>query len=187
MINVYAAAGLYHEAESLLLSMQRTGLSPGSSSYFALIRAYTERSKYSKAEDVIMSMLEEGISTTCAHFNLLLSAFARTGLMEEADRIYKKICSSGLNPNIESKSMMLRGYLDFGHVEEGICFFERECCSIGPDRFILSAAIHLYNSASNESRGKELLCSMENLGVSFLDNLEVGSKTKQHDVYSTSF
>ncbi|KAL8538344.1 hypothetical protein ACS0TY_000363 [Phlomoides rotata] len=178
MINVYAAAGLYNEAESLLLSMQRTGFLPGSSSYLALIRAYTERSKYSAAENVIMSMQEEGISPTCAHFNLLLSAFVRTGLMGEADRIYKKISSSGLNPNLESKSMMLRGYLDFGHVEEGICFFERECSSIGPDRFILSAAIHLYRSASNESQGKELLRRMESLGVSFLNNLVVGSKTQ---------
>lgn len=178
MINVFAAAGLYHEAENLLLSMQKTGYSPDSLTYLAIIRAYTERLKYSEAEMAIMSMQKEGISPTCAHFNLLLLAFTRTGLMGEADRIYRKIFSSGLNPDLESKSIMLRGYLDFGHVEEGIYFFERECCSVGPDRFILSAAIHLYKSASNESQAEELLNTMKNLGVPFLNNLEVGSKIK---------
>lgn len=73
---------------------------------------------------------------------------------------------------------MLRSYLDFGHVEEGISFFKKECSSLGPDRFVLSAAIHLYRSASNESQAEELLRTMNDSGVPFLNNLEVGSKTK---------
>ncbi|KAK6155426.1 hypothetical protein DH2020_009674 [Rehmannia glutinosa] len=178
MINVYAADGLYIEAEKLLLSMQKNGCSPDSLTYLAIIRAYTKGSKYPEAEKTIMSMQEEGIPLSCAHFNLLLSAFTKTGLMVDADRIYQKIFSTGLNPDLESKSIMLRGYLDFGHVEEGIYFFEKECCSIGPDRFILSAAVHLYRSAGKEVQAKEVLNSMNNLGISFLNNLKVGSKTK---------
>lgn len=178
MINTCAAAGLYREAENLLLSMQNSGCSPDSLTYLAIIRAYAECKKYAEAEKTIMSMQKEGISPKCAHFNLLLSAFSRAGSMVEADRIYRKILSSGLNPDLDSKSAMLRGYLDFGHVEEGISFFKRECCSVGPDRFLLSAAIHLYRSAGNESQAEELLRTMKKSGVPFLNNLEVGSKTK---------
>ncbi|XP_057800623.1 pentatricopeptide repeat-containing protein At5g27270 [Salvia miltiorrhiza] len=179
MINACAAAGLYREAENLLLSMQSSGCSPDSLTYLAIIRAYAESRKYAEAEKSIMSMQKDGISPKCAHFNLVLSAFGRAGLMVEADRVYRKILSSGLNPDLDSKSTMLRGYLDFGHVEDGISFFKRECTSVGPDRFLLSAAIHLYRSAGNDLQAEELLRTMKNSGVPFLNNLQVGSKTKK--------
>lgn len=178
MMNACVAAGLYHETENLLLSMQKSGCSPDSRTYLAIIRAYTESKKYSEAEKIIIAMQKAGISPTCAHYNLLLSAYTRAGLMEEANRIYRKISSSGLNPDLDSRSLLLRGYFDFGRVEEGISFFERECSSVGPDRFVLSAAIHLYKSAGNESQAEELLRTMKDSGVPFLNNLQVGSKTK---------
>ncbi|GFP94280.1 pentatricopeptide repeat-containing protein at5g27270 [Phtheirospermum japonicum] len=177
MINVYAAGGLYNEAEKLLLSMQTNDTSPDSLTYLAIIRAYIKGSKYSEAEKAIDTMHKEAISPSCAHFNLVLSGYTKSGLMDEADMIYQKIFSVGLNPNLESKSAMLRGYLDFRHVKEGISFFERECRFIGPDRFILSAAVHLYRSAGKEFEAGEILNSMNDLGVSFLNNLEVGSRT----------
>lgn len=178
MMNIYAADGLYHEAEDLLLSMRKNGCSPDSRTYLAIIRAYSQRSRYSEAEEAIASMQNEGISPSCAHFNHLLLGFTRTGLIGEADRIYRRISSTGLNPDIESKRIMLRGYLDFGHVEEGISFFERECSNVGSDRFILSAAVQFYESADNKLRAEELLDSINNMRVSFLTNLKLGSKTK---------
>lgn len=179
MINACAAAGLYQEAENLLLSMQNCSCSPDSLTYLAMIRAYAESKKYAEAEKTIMSMQQEGISPKCAHFNLVLSAYSRAGSMVEADRIYRKIVSCGLNPDLDSISSMLRGYLDFGLVEDGISFFKRECSSVGPDRFLLSAAIHLFRSVGNEPQADELLRTMKNSGVPFLNNLEVGSKTKK--------
>lgn len=178
IINVNASKGLHHEAEQLFQSMKTNGNSPDSRTYLALIRAYTEGLKYSEAEQVIMSMHNEGIYPSCAHFNLLLWAFAKSGLMEEAERIYKNLFHAGLHPELECKRILLRGYVEFGNVEDGIIFFERECCSEKPDRFILSAAVHLYKSANMESRAQELLNSMDSFGIPFLKNLEVGSKAK---------
>lgn len=183
VISACADAKLYHEAESLLLGMQNSGFLPDSSTYLAIIRAYAEKKKYAEAEKTIISMQKGGISPTCAHFNLLLTALTRAGLMVEADRIYRRILSSGLNPDLDSKSKMLKGYLDFGCVEEGISFFKRECSSVGPDRYLLSAAIHLYRSAGNESHAEELLGTMRNSGVPFLDKLKVGSKRKANMKY----
>ncbi|KAL7145979.1 hypothetical protein ABFS83_06G010300 [Erythranthe nasuta] len=178
MMNVYAGSGLHHEAEQLLLSMRKNGCSPDSRTYLAVIRACTEKSRYSEAEEKITLMHKEGISLSCAHFNLLISAFAKAGLIGEADRIYRKIISTGLRPDVESKRIMLRGYLDFGHVEEGTRFFERECSTVGPDRFILSAAVCFYRSTGDELEADEILNSMKKLGVAFLNNVEVGSKIK---------
>lgn len=186
MITACADAKLYHEAENLLLGMQNSGFSPDSSTYLAIIRAYAEKKKYAEAEKTIVSMQKEGISPKCAHFNLLLTALTRAGLMVEADRIYRKILSSGLDPDLDSKSKMLKGYLDFGCIEEGISFFRRECSSLGLDRYLLSAAIHLYRSAGNESQADELLETMKNSGVPFLNNLKVGSKRKTNMKYLPS-
>ncbi|KAK4433188.1 Pentatricopeptide repeat-containing protein [Sesamum alatum] len=176
MINVFAGGGLYHEAEELVVSMRKNGCSPDSRTYLAIIRAYTESLRYSEAEKMITLMQKEGISVSCAHFNLLLLAFTKAGLMGEAGRIYRKISSAELDPDVESKRIMLRGYMDLGDVEEGLSFFERECCSVGRDRFILSAAVHLYKSAGKEVEAEELLNSIKNLGVAFLSNLKVGSR-----------
>lgn len=178
MINIYAAEGLYREAELLFQSMQRNGCSPDTFTYLALIRAYSKGLEYSEAEKTIILMQEKGISPSCAHFNLLLVAFTQAGSMGEAERIYGNLISTGLDPDLESNQIMLRGYLKFGHVEEGINFFERHCYSAEPDRFILSAAVHLYKSASTVLKAKELLSFMNSSGIPFLQNLEVGSGTR---------
>lgn len=178
MINICATSGLCNEAEELFYSMKRSGCSPDSFTYLALIRAYTVGLKYSEGEKVILLMQKEGICPTAAHFNLLLLAFTRAGLTGEAERVYRELVTFGLTPDLECNRLMLRGYLDYGHVEEGISFFERISKSLEPDRFIMSAAVHLYKSAGLELRAAGLLSSMSSSGIPFLRNLEVGSKTK---------
>ncbi|XP_051150296.1 pentatricopeptide repeat-containing protein At5g27270 isoform X2 [Andrographis paniculata] len=183
MINAFAADGQYHEAEQILLSMQRDGCSPDSLTYLAIIRAYTKAEKYSESERVIKLMQEEGLCLSSAHFNLLLSGFTKEGFIEEADRVYKQIYTAGLKPDLESRRIMLRCFLDYGHVEEGIYFFERECCSINEDKFISSAAVHLYDSANNKRKAKEVLDSINASGAKFLDNLKVGARAKAVATY----
>ena len=123
-------------------------------------------------------MQKEGISITCAHFNLLLSAFAKVGLITEAERVYREITAVGLTPDLECNRTMLRGYVKHGHVEKGISFFERISESMEPDRFIMSAAIHLYKSAGMDHTAVTLLKSMSSLGILFLENLVVGLGAK---------
>lgn len=178
MINVYAAGGLYKEAEELFKAMQQDGCSPDSFTYLSLVRAYTQSLKYTEAEETINSMPENGVYRSCAHFNLLLSAFSKMGLIGEAERIYEKLLGAGLNPDVACYQTMLRGYMDYGLVEEGIKFFEQISESVEADRFILSAAVHFYKSRGKGLEAENVLHSMSNLGISFLENLEVGSKLK---------
>ncbi|KAK2972854.1 hypothetical protein RJ640_028382 [Escallonia rubra] len=178
MINIYAAAGLHHEAEELFHTMRRNGCSPDDSTYLALVRAYVEGLKYSEAEEAITLMQKEGISPSCAHFNVLLIAFAKAGLLGEAERVFGELISSGLSPDLGCYRTMLRGYVDYGHVEQGISFYETISGSVKPDRFIMSAAVHLYKLGGMELRAEGILNSMSRLGISFLENLEVGSKAQ---------
>lgn len=178
MMNIYAAAGLYREAEILMHSMRSSDCSPDSLTYLALIRAYTRGAEYSEAELAIDCMQKEGIPPSCAHYNVLLSGFAKGGLVGEVERIYKSFMNAGLQPDLESNRIMLRGYTDYGHVEEGISFFERISKYIKPDRFIMSAAVHLYRSVGLEIKAEGVLRSMNSLGIPFLENLEVGSRSK---------
>lgn len=178
MMNVYATGGLYREAEELFKAMQRDCCSPDSFTYLSLVRVYTESLKYSKAEETISSMKENGIYPSCAHFNLLISAFAKVGLIVEAERIYKELVATGLDPDVACNQTMLRGYMEYGLVEEGINFFEQINESLEADRFIMSAVVHLYRSAGKEVKAINVLDSMSSLGISFLENLEVGSKLK---------
>lgn len=178
MINIYAAAGLFTEAEELFYSMRKKGCLPDSFTYLALIRAYTRGLNYEGGEKVITLMQKEGLPLSCAHFNVLLSSFAKGGLITEAERVHKEIIAAGLTPDLECNRSMLRCYMDHGCVEEGISFFERICESVEPDRFIMSAAIHLYKSAGMELRAEALLKSMNSLGIQFLKNLVVGQRVK---------
>ena len=177
-MNVYATGGLYEEAEQLFKAMKQDGWLPDSFTYLSLVRAYTESLKYSEAEESINSMQEDGVYPSCSHFNLILSAFAKMGLIGEAERVYEELIAAGLNPDAACCGSMLRGYMDYGHVEEGIKFFEQNSDSIKADRFILSAAVHLYKFVGKEVEAQNVLHSMSRMGISFLEKLEVGSKLK---------
>lgn len=178
MINVYANAGLHHEAEKLFQAMQRQGCAPDSLTYLSLVRAYTESLKYSEAEEAISVMQSNGISPSCAHFNILLSAFTKAGLIDEANRVYKRLLTVSLTPDLICFRTMMRGYLEYGHVEEGINFFESISNSTKGDRFIMSAAVHFYKSAGKETKAEEISNSMKSLGIPFLRKLEIGSALK---------
>ncbi|KAI4352925.1 hypothetical protein L6164_007132 [Bauhinia variegata] len=178
MINVYATAGLHGEADELFQAMQREGCSPDSFTYLSLIQAYKESLNYSKAEETINAMRSKGISPSCFHFNILLDAFMKAGLIDEAKRVYEELSAVGLIPDIVCFRTMLRGYLEYGHVEEGVNFFESVSESTKGDRFIMSAAVRLYQSAGKESKAEAILNSMNSLGVPLLRKLKVGSALK---------
>lgn len=177
MIHVYANAGVHHEVEKLFQAMQRQGCLPDSFTYLSLVQAYTESLNYSKAEETIHAMQSKGIPPSCAHFNILLSAFTKAGLIDEAKRVYKGLSTFGLIPDLICYRTMLKGYLRYGCVEEGINFFESICKSTKGDRFIMSAAVHLYKSVGMESQAKEILSSMNKMRIPFLRKLEVGMAT----------
>lgn len=176
MINVYATAAHYHEAETLFHDMQRDGHSPDSLSYLALIRAYTEARNYRAAEDTIGKMESGEILPSRAHFNQLILAFVREGSIHDAERIYNKMKLTGLVPDLACCRTLMRGYVDYGLVNDGILFFESISGFIKPDGFILSAAIHLYELVGKETEAADVLDTMNIEGLLFLRNLRIGSK-----------
>lgn len=178
IINVYAAAGLYNEVEKLIQAMQRDGFSPNSFTYLSLVQAYTEAAKYSEAEETINSMQKQGIPPSCTHVNHLLSAFSKAGLMAEATRVYNESLAAGLIPDLACYRTMLKGYMDHGYIEEGINLFEEVRESSESDKFIMSAAVHLYRYAGKEHEANDILDSMNSVRIPFMKNLEVGSKIK---------
>ncbi|XP_058183017.1 pentatricopeptide repeat-containing protein At5g27270 isoform X2 [Rhododendron vialii] len=178
MMNIYATAGLYGKTEEVFQAMQKDGCLPDSLTYLDLVQAFTKGLKYAEAEQAIISMQQRGIPPSCAHFKLVLSAFTKAGLMIEAKRVYGELITAGLRPDLTCCRTMLRGYMDYGHVEEGISLLESLRGSMGPDRFMMSAAVHLYKSAGMELRAEEILNSMNSMGIPFLKNLEVELKMK---------
>ena len=128
--------------------MQRDGHSPDSLTYLALIKAYTEAYNYSAAEDVTNKMQRGQISISWAHFIKLILAFVREGSINDAERIYSQMKLT-LAPDLACCRTMMRGYVDYGLVNEGILFFESVNDFIKLNRFILSAAIHLYESVGS--------------------------------------
>ncbi|KAF7133349.1 hypothetical protein RHSIM_Rhsim09G0212700 [Rhododendron simsii] len=178
MMNIYATAGLYSKTEEVFQAMQKDGCLPDSLTYLDLVQAFTKGLKYAEAEQAIILMQQRGIPPSCAHFKLVLSAFAKAGLMIEAKRVYGELITAGLRPDLTCCRTMLRGYMDYGHVEEGISLLESLRGSMEPDRFMMSAAVHLYKSAGMELRAEEILNSMNSMGIPFLKNLEVELKMK---------
>ncbi|KHG26795.1 hypothetical protein F383_09615 [Gossypium arboreum] len=126
MINMYASAGLCDEVEKLIEAMQRDGCSLDNSTYLSLIQAYTKCLKYAEAEQTISWM------------------------MSEAERVYKELITTGISPDLACYRAMLRGYIDYGLVEEGINFFEQIQDTAEPDKYIMSAAVHIYKYAGKE-------------------------------------
>lgn len=177
-MNVLASEGFCKEAAQLFNDMKKDGFSPDSFTYLALVRAYAAGQKYMEAEETIISMEKEGeISPSCAHYNLLLSAFAKTGLVREMERVYELLIIAGLTPDVGCYQTMLRFYLDYGYVERGISLFET-LSSSSSDRFIMSAAVHLYRSAGLPLKAQDVLSYMNNMGIPFLNNLRIGLKKR---------
>ncbi|KAL1804685.1 hypothetical protein ACET3Z_027753 [Daucus carota] len=79
---------------------------------------------------------------------------------------------------LTSDAWLLGAYMDYGQVEKGISLYEKIAGLVEPDRFIMSAAVHLYQSVGMEPKSEDILKSMKSLGISFLDNLVVGSKAQ---------
>lgn len=178
MINVYATAGDLHETDKIFQAMQRQGCLPDSFTYLSLIQGYTRNRNYHKAEETLYAMQRKGIPPSCVHFNILLHAFSKAGLIEEARRVYEGLSTFGLVPDLVCYRTMVNGYLKCGYVDEGTKLFESIRESTKGDRFIMSAAVHFYKSAGKESKAKEILISMNNKGIPFLRNLEVGSEER---------
>ncbi|KAG2409583.1 Pentatricopeptide repeat-containing protein [Vigna angularis] len=178
MINVYASAGDLRQTDKIFQAMQRQGCLPDSFTYLSLIQGYTRNRNYHKAEETLHDMQSKGIPPSCVHFNILVNAFTKAGLIEEAKRVYEELSTFGLVPDLVCYRTMLNGYLKYGYVEEGINFFESIHESTKGDRFIMSAAVHFYRSSGKESKAKEILNSMNNKGIPFLKNLEVGSEER---------
>ncbi|KAK1412977.1 hypothetical protein QVD17_34633 [Tagetes erecta] len=171
MMNAYATRGFYKEAAQLFDEMQRNGSSPDSFTYLALVRAYTAADKYTHAEEAISLMKKQGmVSPTCAHYNVLLSALAKTGQLGEVERVYNLLIESGLTPDVACYQTLLRFYLDHGHVEKGVSLFESIATDGGvkSDRFIMSAAVHLYRAAGLAIKAQDVLTCMNSLGIPFL-------------------
>ncbi|CAM8992161.1 unnamed protein product [Rhodiola kirilowii] len=185
MMNVYATSGLRNEAEELFQAMRLAGLPADSRTYLALIQANTKTQNLGRAEELINSMQNDGIEATSAHYNLLLSAFFTTGLIGEADRIFNKLLTTATAPDLSFCRTMMRGYMDHGYVSQGISFFENLGQSIEPDRFIWSAAVHLYKSAGEEIKAENTLNSMSTLGIAYLEHLEIGSKGQRKQIPKT--
>lgn len=175
-MNVYATVGMHKEAEELFKAMRLDGLPPDSRTYLALIQANSKAQNHYKAKELIDSMQNDGIEATSAHYNLLLTAFFTAGLIGEANRIFNKLVPTGTAPDLSLCRTMLRGYMDHGYVSQGISFFETLIESLEPDRFVWSAAVHLYNSAGEKIKAENILNSMSVLGITFLKHLEIGSK-----------
>ncbi|KAJ0817707.1 putative tetratricopeptide-like helical domain superfamily, pentacotripeptide-repeat region of PRORP [Helianthus annuus] len=173
MMNVYACGGSYKEAAQLFNEMQRDGLSPDSFTYLTLVRGYAAGKKYMEAEEAISLMKKQGgigISPTCAHYNVLLSAYAKTGVLEDVERVYELLIAAGLIPDVACYQTMLRFYLDYGYVEKGVSLFESISDSGGAksDRFIMSAAVHLYRAGGLFVKAQGVLTCMNSLGIPFL-------------------
>ncbi|KAF5175667.1 Tetratricopeptide repeat (TPR)-like superfamily protein [Thalictrum thalictroides] len=175
---MYASVGLDHEAEKLLQAMLKDGCSPDSFTYLALIRAFIANQKFSKAEETLSTMQKEGICPFYAHFNYLLSALAKEGRIRDAERIYRERTRDSSMPDLACHRSMLRGYMDYGHVAEAISLYERISESVEPDKFILSAAVHLYKNIGDELKAGSLLDSMTRMGIPFLNTLGIGTKMK---------
>jgi len=178
MINVYASAGDLRQTDKIFQAMQRQGCLPDSFTYLSLVQGYTRNRNFYKAEETLHAMQSKGIPPSCVHFNILLHAFTKAGLIEEAKRVYEELSTFGLVPDLVCYRTMLNGYLKYGYVEEGINFFESIHESTKRDRFIMSAAVHFYRSARKERKAKEILISMNNKGIPFLKNLQVGSEER---------
>ncbi|KAJ0612934.1 putative tetratricopeptide-like helical domain superfamily [Helianthus annuus] len=173
MMNVCACGGSYKEAAQLFNEMQRDGLSPDSFTYLTLVRGYAAGKKYMEAEEAISLMKKQGgvgISPTCAHYNVLLSAYAKTGVLEDVERVYELLIAAGLTPDVACYQTMLRFYLDYGYVDKGVSLFESISDSGGAksDRFIMSAAVHLYRAAGLSIKAQGVLTCMNSLGIPFL-------------------
>lgn len=176
MMNIYASGGLHLEAEKLFQDMQKDGCSPDSLTYQALIRTYIATKKLSKAEETMNTMQKLGIYLSCDQFSSLVSAFVEEGSIRDAERIYKEHLRAALMPEVACHRSMLRVYIDYGRVKEAISLFEQISESVEPDRFVLSAVIHLYRSTGDELKACSVLDSMNSLGIPFLSTLKIGSK-----------
>lgn len=176
MINAHATSGLHDEAEIVFQEMQSRGHVPDSTTYLALIRAYSKGRRYSKAEETIQMMLSSGITPSCPHFSHLIFAFLKEGQIDEAQRICCQMQETGVAVDLACCRAMMRAYLEHGHIDEGISLFETTRGSLKPDSFILSAAFHLYEHSGGEPEAGDVLEAIGLHGASFLRSLKVGSK-----------
>ncbi|CAH1451057.1 unnamed protein product [Lactuca virosa] len=182
MMNVYGSGGgeFYKEAGELFREMQRDGWSPDSFTYLALVRAYAAAHKYMEAEEAIAGFMEKQTSSCAPHYNVLLSAYAKAGLVGEVERLFNQLLLvTGSQPDVGCYGTMFRLYLDHGYVKKGISLFESITGTGGvkQDRFIMSAAVHLYRSAGLVAKAEAVLSCINSLGIPFLNNLQIGSKT----------
>ncbi|XBI75328.1 hypothetical protein VPH35_068708 [Triticum aestivum] len=131
MINAYATSGLHNETEIVFQERQSRDHVPDSTTYLALISAYSKGRCYSKAKETIRMMLSKA-------------------QIDEAKRICYQMQEIGVAVDLACCRAIMRVCLEHGHADEGILLFETTHRSLKPDSFMLSAAFHLYEHSGRE-------------------------------------
>ncbi|OMP01524.1 hypothetical protein COLO4_11806 [Corchorus olitorius] len=161
LICYYGKAGKRDEASLLFSRMQEEGINPGMISYNIMINIYAGAGLCHEVETLLQAMQRDGLSPDSSTYLSLIQAYTEW-MMGEAERVYKELITAGLSPDLACYRTMLRGYFDYGLVEEGINFLEQIRDTAEPDRFIMSAAVHIYKYAGKEQEARSVRDSMKN-------------------------
>ncbi|KAK4362799.1 hypothetical protein RND71_018040 [Anisodus tanguticus] len=109
----------------------------------------------------------------------LINFYGKQKKLREALNVFASVADSSRTGSLLYNSI-IDSYNRCGKQEETYMFYKEEMekgHSVKPDRFIMSAAVHLYRSAGLELKAEGVLRSMNSFTIP-LENLEVGSRLK---------
>ena len=124
LIHNHAAAGAVEQGLAIAQSMSRSGVTPDSGTYAALVRvcgalpasatAAEKERTLRRAFDLLPAMAQAGVAPTVSFFNVLIDACTRLSSPERAQSVLSLMASHGVAADVVTYTSLLAVYRDPG-------------------------------------------------------------------------
>ena len=127
MIDVFANAGLYQEAEGVFKSLKKSVLRPDIVSYTTLIKAAIKSGNTEKGLDLLDDMKWSGIQPDIVSYNSIIESLCKSNRLFEAKDLVNEMEMTRVSPDSMTYGLLMNGLLKANKPGPCLTLYESAC------------------------------------------------------------
>ncbi|KAL7467566.1 hypothetical protein ACHAXS_007812 [Conticribra weissflogii] len=170
MIDAFANAGQFENANDVFKSLKSSGIRPDRVSYTTMIKASIRSGNLDRAIDLLDDMKWVGVQPDIVSYNNVIEAMCNANRLYEAKDLVNEMESARVSPDSMTYGLLMKGLLKANKPWPCLTFFESACAD--ERTAALTENVHLYTTAisaaaalGDHERALELVSRMNRAGV----------------------
>jgi len=170
MINAFASAGQFENANDVFKALKSSGIRPDRVSYTTLIKASINSGKLDNAIDLLDDMKWVGVQPDIVSYNNVIEALCNVNRLYEAKDLVNEMESARISPDSMTYGLLMKGLLKASKPGPCLTFFESACAdertaALTENVYLYTTAISAAAALGDHERALELVSRMNRAGV----------------------